>query len=201
MNSPSFKSAMSFTWVEKLSWTTTLLTLICFLHKKSKILKTLGFSTCVVLSLYSDHEGRGWRRGSLQVAALGWTLLRSKTQNDILWGRHQAVILQCQDFERFRYIQSSLIEKDLFVIYAVDTVRGCKHPIVADLRDFVSFSKRNILRKRYCKGNKVYQFAHHIFPPEFRCIWNPRELCPPLVVLQQSKGTQIPGEENEGERG
>ena len=86
MNSPSFKSAMSFTWVEKSSWTTTLLTLICFLHKKSKILKTLGFSTCVVLSLYSDHEGRGWRRGSLQVAALGWTLLRSKTQNDILWG-------------------------------------------------------------------------------------------------------------------
>ena len=40
MNSPSFKSAMSFTWVEKSSWTTTLLTLICFLHKKSKILRT-----------------------------------------------------------------------------------------------------------------------------------------------------------------
>ena len=111
--------------------------------------------------------------------------------------------MQCQDFERFRYIHSSLIEKDLFVIYAVDTVRGCKHPIVADLRDFVSFSKRNIrniLRKRYCKANKVDQFAHHIFPPEFRCIWNPRECFPLLVVLQQSKGTQIPREENEGER-
>ena len=113
-------------------------------------------------------------------------------------------ILQCQDFERFRYIHSSPIEKDLFVIYAVDTVRGCKHPIVANLQDFVSFSKRyirNILRKRYCKANKVDQFAHHIFPPEFRCIWNPRECFPLLVVLQQSKGTQIPREENEGERG
>ena len=93
-----------------------------------------------------------------------------------------------------------MFEKDLFVINAVDTMRGCKHPIVADLRDFVSFSKRNILRKRYCKANKVDQFAHHIFPPEFRCIWNPRECFPPLVVLQQSKGTQIPGEENEGSR-
>ena len=37
MNSPSFKSAMSFTRVvKKSSWTTTLLTLICFLHNKTK---------------------------------------------------------------------------------------------------------------------------------------------------------------------
>ena len=39
--------------------------------------------------------------------------------------------------ERFLYIHSSVIEKDLFVIYAVDTVRGCKHPIVANLQGFV----------------------------------------------------------------
>ena len=36
------------------------------------------------------------------------------------------------------------IEKDLFVIYAVDTVRGCNHPIIANLQDFVSFSKKDI---------------------------------------------------------
>ena len=35
------------------------------------------------------------------------------------------------------------IEKDLFVICAVDTVRGCNHPIIANLQDFVSFSKRH----------------------------------------------------------
>ena len=34
------------------------------------------------------------------------------------------------------------IEKDLFVIYAVDTVRGCNHPIIANLQDFVSFPKK-----------------------------------------------------------
>ena len=46
-----------------------------------------------------------------------------------------------QNFEIFRYIHSFLIEKDLFIIYAVDTVRGCKHPIVANLQDFDSFQK------------------------------------------------------------
>ena len=59
------------------------------------------------------------------------------------------------------------IEKDLFVIYAVDTVRGCNHPIIANLQDFVSFSKkyiRNMTRKIYCiplKGNKIDQFSYH----------------------------------------
>ena len=35
-----------------------------------------------------------------------------------------------------------LFEKYLFVIYAEDTVRGCNHPIIADLQNFVSFSKK-----------------------------------------------------------
>ena len=35
-NSPSFRRAMSFVWFEKLGWTTTLLTLMCFLKEGMK---------------------------------------------------------------------------------------------------------------------------------------------------------------------
>ena len=36
VDSPSFNSAMSFVWFEKLGWTITLLTRMCFLIEKLK---------------------------------------------------------------------------------------------------------------------------------------------------------------------
>ena len=46
------------------------------------------------------------------------------------------------------FLQAPLIERDLFVIYAVDTMCSCNHPIIADLQHFVSFPKQ-IYQKCY----------------------------------------------------
>ena len=64
----------------------------------------------------AEDDGEGACRQQLFAELVVVLKHKHKTQNDIL-----------------RRNPFALIEKDLFVKYAVDTVRGCNHPIIANL--------------------------------------------------------------------
>ena len=129
VDSPSFNSAMSFVWFEKLGWTITLLTRMCFLIEKLKKamfkehlklggkLKRAMFKehlTFQPLCACLDHEVQWWQKGLLQTIA---------HQKKYPW------------FMLFVIWSKTVFLNSYLFVPAVDTMGCSNNPSIANLRD------------------------------------------------------------------
>lgn len=152
VDSPSFNSAMSFVWFEKLGWTITLLTRMCFLIEKLKKamfkehlklggkLKRAMFKehlTFQPLCACLDHEVQWWQKGLLQTIA---------HQKKYPW------------FMLFVIWSKTVFLNTYLFVPAVDTMGCSNNPSIANLRD--NCQERSLLPVKFTPSQ--FSFRRHM---------------------------------------